>query len=252
MNPEVFRDASSSCSSFFEKLIDPNSSTLLEVTVEKNTVLHVALQFKKFVAVENIVNLNPSLVYEKNSKGNTPLHVAARVGDSSMVKLLIDQAKDQLDVETGGRQQLLSMMNEDGDTALHVAVRYGNFDVVKELINENDPAELAMQINKAGESALFLAVDSQDDKIASHILSAAPDCSYAGRDGMNVLHALVLRTSCCKCYSILLLKYFCIVRDILAHYNRHKFYFTLCANQVSYLYLKVITLEFCLLYILIL
>ena len=206
MNPEVFRDASSSYSSFFEKLRDPNSSTLLQVTVEKNTVLHVALQFKKFDAVKNIVNLNPSLVYEKNSKGNTPLHVAARVGDSSVVKFLIDQAKYQLDVETGGRQQLLSMMNEDRDTALHVAVRYGNSDVVKELINENDPAELAMQVNKAGESALFLAVDRQDYDMATYILRSAPECCYDGRHGMNVLHALVIHTSACKFCPILLLK----------------------------------------------
>ena len=131
MNPLVFKAASSGDSSFFQNLAvsDPNSSTFLQVTIEKNTVLHVALQFKKFEAAKKMVNLSPSLVYETNSKGNTPLHVAARVGDSSMVKLLIDQAKYQLDVETGGRQQLLSMMNEDGDTALHVAVRYGNFDV---------------------------------------------------------------------------------------------------------------------------
>ena len=85
-----------------------------------------------------------------------------------------------------------------------------NFEVVRELINENDPAELAMQVNKAGESALFLAVDSQDYDIASHILRNAPDCSYAGRHGMNVLHALVIHTSSCKCYSNLLLKYFAL------------------------------------------
>ena len=209
MNPEVFRDASSSCSSFFEKLIDPNSSTLLEVTVEKNTVLHVALQFKKIEAAKKIVNLSPSLVYETNSNGDTPLHVAATVGISSIVKLLIDQAK-KLDVETDGRQQLLRMVNQDGDTALHVAVRYGNFDVVKELIIENDPAELPMLVNKAGESVLFLAVDRQHYDMASYILSAAPDCSYAGRDGMNVLHALVIHTSRCKFCSILLLKYFAL------------------------------------------
>ena len=209
MNPEVFRAASIGDSGFFENLTDPNSSTFLQVTIGKNTVLHVALQFKKIDAAKNIVNLCPRLVYETNSKGNTPLHVAATIGDISTVKLLIDQAKKQ-DVETGGRQQLLSMVNQDGDTALHVAVRYGNFEVVRELINENDPAELAMQVNKAGESALFLAVDSQDYDIASHILRNAPDCSYAGRHGMNVLHALVIHTSSCKCYSNLLLKYFAL------------------------------------------
>ena len=196
MNPKVFRAASTGDSSFFENLTD----ALLQVTIGKNTVLHVALQFKQFDAAEKIVNLSPRLVYETNYKGNTPLHVAARVGTSSIVKLLIDMmAKGQQDAETSGQQQLLSMVNQDGDTALHVAVQYGNFEVVKELINENDPAELAMKVNNAGESALFLAVDREHYKMANYILNNAPDCSYAGRHGMNVLHAVVLQTtSNCK------------------------------------------------------
>ena len=102
------------------------------------------------------------------------------------------------------------MVNQDGDTALHVALRYdndGQFEIVKELIKE-DPG-LAERVNNAGESALFLAVDRELYDMASHILSAAPDnCSSAGRHGMNVLHALVIRTSSCKCCSILPLKYF--------------------------------------------
>ena len=203
MNPDVYRTTSTGNSSFFEKLTDP-SSTLLQVTTEKNTVLHVALQFEQFHVVEELVRLCPSLVYEKNSEGNTPLHVAVRwAGTSSTVKLIIQKAKDQQDVEAGG-QQLLSMVNEDGDTALQVAVRNDNddeFEIVRELMKE-DP-KLAEHVNNAGESALFLAVERENYKMARHVLSAAPDdCSYAGRHSMNVLHALVLHTSCCKCCSI--------------------------------------------------
>ncbi|KAK7809546.1 protein accelerated cell death 6, partial [Quercus suber] len=93
MKPEVFRAASTGNLSFFEKLTKPNDETLLEVTTEKNTILHVALQFKKFKVVKKIVNLSPMLAYERNSKGNTPLHVAAKVGDSSIVKRLINRKK---------------------------------------------------------------------------------------------------------------------------------------------------------------
>ena len=94
------------------------------------------------------------------------------------------------------------MVNQDGDTALHVAVRYENdgFVIVEELIKEDQ--ELAKYVNNAGESALFLAVDRQHYEMASLILRNAPDCSYAGRHGMNVLHALVIHTSSCKCCSI--------------------------------------------------
>ena len=147
-------------------MTDPISSTLLQVTTKKNTIRHVALQYKKFELAEKMVNLSPRLVYEKNSKGNTPLHVAAMVGTSSLVRLLIDHAK-KLDIESGGGQ-LLSMLNLYGDTTLHVAMRYGKSEIVKVLIKE-DP-ELAMCVNNDGESALFLAVDKQRYDMASHIL----------------------------------------------------------------------------------
>ena len=52
----MYRAASTSNSSFFEKLIDP-SSTLLQVTTEKNTVLHIALQCEQFHVVEELVRL---------------------------------------------------------------------------------------------------------------------------------------------------------------------------------------------------
>ena len=62
MDPDVFQAASSGDSSFFEKLAESNSSNLLQVTIEKNTVLHVALQFKNIKAAENIVNVSPTRV----------------------------------------------------------------------------------------------------------------------------------------------------------------------------------------------
>ena len=191
MNPELYRAASSGDLSLFERLA--NSETLVDVTIEKSTVLHVAVQCNHLQVAQKIVELRPSgpsLLYQTNSKGNTPLHVA-RVGSHSMVKLLVEHI-ESLDVEIGG-QKIPRMVNLVKDTALHVAVRYGKYEVVEELIKE-DP-EQAMSINKAGESALFLAVDRKFYEIASQILSAAPEYSFAGRDGMNVLHAIALRSS---------------------------------------------------------
>ena len=189
MNPDLYHAASSGDLSFFERLT--NSETLVDVTIEKSTVLHVAVQCNHPQVAQKIVELLPSLLYQTNSKGDTPLHVAARVGSNSIIKLLLEHIKS-LDVEIGG-QKILSMVNLVKDTALHVAVQYGKSKVVEELIKE-DP-ELAMFINNAGESALFLAVDRKLYEIASQMLSAAPKCSFAGRDGMNVLHAIAIRSS---------------------------------------------------------
>ena len=217
MNHDVFFAASSGDSRFFLNLSESEKHFLEQVTTGGNTVLHVALQYKQFEAAMEIVKLSPSLVYMINSRRNTPLHVAARIGNGSMVKLLVGLFPEQ-DVETGARQNPLHMLNREGDNALHVAVRHGNIEVVKELITTYASAKLASQTNYAGESALFLAVDRQDYRLASYILETDTDCSFKGRHGMNVLHALVIHTSTCKCCPILLLKY---MGSVYLH-TRHK------------------------------
>ena len=189
MNHQLYRAASSGDLSFFRNLTKVD--TLLHVTTENNTVLHIAVQCDHLQVAEKIVQLCPKLLYQINSNDNTPLHVAAMVGRISMVSLLINHTKN-LEIEIGA-QNILRMVNAVGDTALHIAVRYSKSKVVREIIKE-DPG-LAMIRNNFGDSALFLAVDRKLDKIAYDILRAsAADCSYAGRDGMNVLHALVIRT----------------------------------------------------------
>uniref|UniRef100_A0A2N9G1G0 Reverse transcriptase domain-containing protein n=1 Tax=Fagus sylvatica TaxID=28930 RepID=A0A2N9G1G0_FAGSY len=185
---QLYRAASSGDFSFFKNLTEVD---LLHVTTENNTVLHIAVQCDHLQVAEKIVKLCPKLLNQINSNDNTPLHVAAMVGNISMVSLLINHTKN-LDIENGV-QKILRMVNAVGDTALHIAVRYGKSKAVREIIKE-DPG-LAMIRNNFGDSALFLAVDRKLDKIAYNILRAsAADCSYAGRDGMNVLHALVIRT----------------------------------------------------------
>ena len=66
-------------------------------------------------------------MYEANPKGNTPLHVAARVGSSSMVKLIELEKEQVQDIERGRQHQLLRKVNRDGDTALHIAARNCKF-----------------------------------------------------------------------------------------------------------------------------
>jgi ankyrin repeat protein len=78
MNPQMYKAASTGDSSFFDSLT-ASDSTLLQVTTEKNTVLHIAVQFKQYEVAKKIVCLCRCLAMQTNSKGNTPLHVAARV-----------------------------------------------------------------------------------------------------------------------------------------------------------------------------
>ena len=82
MDRQLFLAASNGDLQFFEKLTDPISSTLLQVTTEKNTVLHVALQCEQFHVVEELVRLRPSLVYEKKLQRQYSATCCCEVGRS--------------------------------------------------------------------------------------------------------------------------------------------------------------------------
>ncbi|XP_034686714.1 ankyrin repeat-containing protein At5g02620-like [Vitis riparia] len=116
----------------------------VQLTPKKNTVLHVAAQFGQADCVQWILQLpSPSsLLQQPNEKGDTPLHLAAREGHLTVVKNLINAAKQlqEGDSERGGTavcKVMLRMTNEDQDTALHEAVRYHHPEVVKLLIQED-------------------------------------------------------------------------------------------------------------------
>ncbi|XP_048330141.2 protein ACCELERATED CELL DEATH 6-like [Ziziphus jujuba] len=171
---------------------------------QKNTILHLAAKSGKGVQLaEDVLSFHPSLLYEQNIQGNTPLHIAAKLGDLEMAKCLVDWEKKSNDVEQD--RKLLTMVNLENDTALHEAVRYNHFPIVKFLVEEKQ--DLVSLVNGTGESPLFMAVDRCLHDAAFHILCNIPStnssniaAAYAGRNGMNVLHAAVIRAK--KCYRI--------------------------------------------------
>ncbi|CAL1385328.1 unnamed protein product [Linum trigynum] len=189
MDLELYQAVIQGNDKFLEDLSNAGSCDVLQVTSgHKNTILHVAAKCGGIQTAEKIIGLFPGLLHQTNSKGDSPLHVAARLGRLEMIQLLVNCAK-LVEIEVG--KELLRMVNVDKDTALHVAVRNGHFEVVSLLISE-DP-ELALVLNAAGESSLFLAVDRKFYAIAQHILETVPSCCYGGRDDMNVLHAAIIR-----------------------------------------------------------
>ncbi|XP_060675545.1 ankyrin repeat-containing protein NPR4-like [Ziziphus jujuba] len=129
-------------------------------------------------------------------KKSNILHVAAKSGNLQinteeeghveMVRFLIVKAR-KMDAQQ--KRKLVTMKNFEGDTALHEAVRHNRFEIVKLLIHED--SNLASVLNGYGESPLFMAVARCFYEIGLFILNAtAPNnCSFDGRNGMNVLHA---------------------------------------------------------------
>ena len=187
MDVGLFNAAISGNDGFLEE-IGGEDLNLEQVTRRGNSVLHVAAKSGKLQIMKKVLDSQPSLLYMENCKGNTALHIAASLGHFDMTKRLISCAKDQ---EAAVKNLLLRKRNLEKNTALHEAIRNDHYDIVEFLIRE-DP-ELASLTNNASESPLFLAVDRGFYKIALQIIETIPECSYMGRNGMNALHAAVIR-----------------------------------------------------------
>ncbi|KAF4377963.1 hypothetical protein G4B88_004570 [Cannabis sativa] len=126
--------------------------------------------------------------------GDTPLHVAVMIGNFKVVKLILDHMNINI------IRDLLQKPNKKNNTVLHEAVKNGNFDIVK-LLLEKDSSSVYSN-NEEGESPLFLAIDRELYEIASHILSkikyvegilSEEKGSWSGRNGLNVMHAAIIR-----------------------------------------------------------
>ncbi|PPD77129.1 hypothetical protein GOBAR_DD25955 [Gossypium barbadense] len=112
--------------------------------------------------LHQILSKCPSLLLQTNAKGQTPFHVAARYGNSTIVKLLIKscaKARDG-DLEKLGMDQvnavgeMLRITDQESNTALHEAARRDNVEVVKALLEFKDP-DFPYSTNKKQETALY-------------------------------------------------------------------------------------------------
>ena len=162
-------------------------------TPKKNTVLHVAAQFGQADCVKWILQLpSSSLLQQPNEKGDTPLHLAAREGHLTVVKNLIDAAKEG-DAESGAAADctvMLRMINKDNDTALHEAVRNHHPEVVKLLIQE-DP-DFTYGANTEGNTPLYIAAEWGFGDLVHMILDNCSSPAHDGVNGRTALHAAVI------------------------------------------------------------
>ena len=160
----------------------------LQLTPEKNTVLHVAAKFGQADCVMEIIGSHFStLLQQPNKKGDTPLHLAARAGHLRVVKILIEAANK--DTERGAASEC-KMMNGEKNTALHEAVRNHHRQVVKLLIQE-DP-EFVYGANAEGKTPLYIAAEWGFRDLVEMILDECKSPDHGGMKGRTALHAAVL------------------------------------------------------------
>ncbi|XP_039778777.1 ankyrin-1-like [Panicum virgatum] len=165
-------------------IIQHGQCDLLEVTAERNTILHVAAEqgHDELIRELYIRFREEGLLFRRNSALDTPLHCAARAGHARAVAALVQLA-----------QSILGCKNEAGDTALHLAARCGHGAAVEVLVSE----AAATELNNAGVSALYLAVMSGSIQAVRAITSTCRDASSAGPSSIsqNALHAAVFQSS---------------------------------------------------------
>ncbi|XP_029120998.2 protein ACCELERATED CELL DEATH 6 isoform X1 [Elaeis guineensis] len=172
-----------------ESATQKNTSCLLGVTPDGNTILHIVASRGHLELAQEFCHRERSLLVAQNIRLDTPLHCAARVGDDKMASLIILFAKEDK-IEA----RVLTAKNRDDANALHEAVKYNHVHVANVLMEEDD--ELASKSNCAGMSPLYLAIMMGSLNVAKALLQSsswekASLESYAGPNKHTALHVAV-------------------------------------------------------------
>ncbi|CAL9211480.1 unnamed protein product, partial [Musa hybrid cultivar] len=162
------------------------------VTVDGNSVLHIAAKLGHMELAKALCLKQPSLMKSSNSKGDTPMHCAAAAGHVAIVDFFVVHRVFSFDDPVFSQVYgVLWMTNDAGNTALHEATRNGHRAVVQLLMLA--APDLADVENATGVSALYMAAERGSVEIAKELLKS-PTVSDVGPRGQTALHAAVLRS----------------------------------------------------------
>ncbi|XP_021834324.1 protein ACCELERATED CELL DEATH 6-like [Prunus avium] len=194
MDPRLYKSETSGDICFLKQLLNDNPSLLYQLKPRENTALHIAGQFGHKKVVAEIYSRCRSLLTQQNLDGDTPLNVPARVGCFSIFNDLVREihSMSQTDFrnENNGMFETLRMGNGGSNTVLHEAVRNGHIKLVEFLLTM-DP-KLATVENDAGESPLYLAARGGMFEILNQILKSTASSAHGGSDGQTALHAAAI------------------------------------------------------------
>ncbi|XP_047181205.1 ankyrin-1-like [Vigna umbellata] len=153
-----------------------DDDTILQQRPRGNTVLHIAALYGNDTCVERIVEIGPGLLRAKNSNDDTPLHVAARSGNISTLKILLDALFRHLDPNSEEAKEVIFVTNRQKNTFFHEALQNGHKDVMKIFDSSQDFNKLVEETvfvttNNNDKSVLRLAIEKGYDDIVDDILT---------------------------------------------------------------------------------
>ncbi|CAL9093442.1 unnamed protein product, partial [Musa textilis] len=202
MDRELFEAATSGDVLFVREA----SEALRAVTVDGNSVLHIAAKLGHVELARALCFKQLDLLKLSNSNGDTPLHCAAAAGHVAIVSLFFAHMVSRKSPVFSEVYGVPWMMNNAGNTALHEATRNGQRAVVVRLMSAApglvDVANatgmsaapgLADVANATGVSALYMAAERGSVEIVKELLRS-PTASHEGPRGQTALHAAVLRS----------------------------------------------------------
>ncbi|CAL9085330.1 unnamed protein product, partial [Musa acuminata var. zebrina] len=156
---------------------DPErNNSLLQVTAERNTVLHIAAKLGHTDFATRALSRQPFFLVIQNGQGDTPLHCAARAGHTPMVDVFIPHPPRRGDPE----RRLPYMVNNVGNTALHEAALNGHDSFVEELMAKAPGVSAA---DAAGLVPLHFAAARGDLEMVRLLLQNDPSTAYVRDNG---------------------------------------------------------------------
>ncbi|XP_047313872.1 protein ACCELERATED CELL DEATH 6-like [Impatiens glandulifera] len=151
--------------------LDSPVTSCIQLSPQKNTVLHIAANFRHYEIVKLLCKDLPFFVAEKNAKGETAFHIAARFGDQLLLSLLLNSEF---------RMTVLAERNNEGNTALHEALLNRCEETALMLIDKN--LNMLYSVNKEGKSVLYLAAEAGYVSIVKLLMeNPVGNCVSAGR-----------------------------------------------------------------------
>jgi ankyrin repeat protein len=185
-----------------EKGADINQAYWNESGIDKNTLLHIAVEKRQKDIAEILIEKGVD-VDIKNISKQTPLHIAAENNLYQMAALLIENGADinlrdkngdsalHLAVRAGntevaelliGNRIYINIKNGSGETPLHYAVRKGNKKIVELLVVNGADADIKDNI---GKSALLYAIKKMDKGITKMLIDKKADVNILGWDPLH-------------------------------------------------------------------
>ncbi|XAR68025.1 hypothetical protein NMG60_11003005 [Bertholletia excelsa] len=138
------------------ELQDRELNLLEQVTPKEDTILHLAARLGYTHLVELILQHCRDLFKRRNSSKDNPLHLAASAGHSTVVEFMIRWYNDQASAPE--IKEVVTGKNNDGNTPLHLALKYRHGKVADLLFKASE--EVSYRANRDGESPLYMAAEA--------------------------------------------------------------------------------------------